>query len=135
MMMIKGKLNGNQRAAMQFFADNLLSKQLQRYILVHVVLTKHIENFGEIEVTDYNSKDVPRCFKLYVKKDIGDDEILKTLAHEMVHVKQYCKRELNEEMTKWQGKPYDIRNVDYFDRPWEIEAHTLGDNLVEQYEF
>ena len=132
-MIIKGKLNGNQRSAMHFFADKLLSKQLQRYILVHVVLTKHIENFGEIEVTDHNSKDVPRCFKLYVRKDIGDAEILKTLAHEMVHVKQYCKRELNEEMTKWRGRSYDIRKVSYFDRPWEIEAHEVGDSLVQEF--
>jgi hypothetical protein len=39
--------------------------------------------------------------------------MLTTLAHELVHVKQYVKKEM----------PKDITEGDYWDRPHEIEAH------------
>jgi hypothetical protein len=40
-------------------------------------------------------------------------DMLTTLAHELVHVKQYVKKEM----------PEDITEGDYWDRDFEIEAH------------
>ena len=45
-----------------------------------------------------------------------------TLAHEMVHVKQYVRHELKEP-TVWKGTNINTDKVEYWDLPWEIEAH------------
>ena len=36
-------------------------------------------------------------------------------------------------MSKWKGQEVDSDNIDYDDQPWEIEAHTLGDKLYEEF--
>ena len=132
-MIINGKLSKQQKLAIQFFADKLLTNQLKPYIMVDVVFTQKLDIAGEIEVTDYNMRGVPRCFKLHIHKKIGSEEILRTIAHEMVHLKQYCRRELNEEMNRWMGKKVNPDEIPYLDRPWEIEAHKVGDNLYEEF--
>lgn len=55
---------------------------------------------------------------------------LSTLAHEMVHVKQFARGELYESinlgMHRWKGEWLSNNRQcvkDYWDHPWEIEAH------------
>lgn len=70
-----------------------------------------------------------RYFEIEVSKDIRHRRLLETVAHEMVHVKQYARRELSENTYckvanryKWQGETLK-KTPEYWDRPWEIEAH------------
>jgi len=56
------------------------------------------------------------------------------LAHEMVHVKQYVRKELDYKMCTWKSKPIDPDEMDYYDRPWEAEAFALQDVLLAKYE-
>ena len=49
--------------------------------------------------------------------------LLETLAHEMVHVKQFARRELHPATDTWYGKTYNPKKISYWDLPWEIEAH------------
>ena len=56
------------------------------------------------------------------------------LAHEMIHVKQYAKRELtvtsNREVI-WKGQKYSSHNAEHGDpRPWEREAYRNDIRLV-----
>ena len=50
-----------------------------------------------------------------------------SMCHEMVHVKQFAKGEMRDlsgaEKVSWNGERYDLSADEYFDRPWEIEAH------------
>jgi predicted SprT family Zn-dependent metalloprotease len=132
-MNITGKMSKKQKLAIQFFADKLLSKQMQRHVSIAVSFITKTQTYGEIGIEDYNSTDQPRGFKIYVNRKTGDEEILKTIAHEMVHLKQYCKKELNEEMTHWKGQRVSLNKIPYFERPWEIEAHEIGDKIYEEF--
>ncbi len=53
---------------------------------------------------------------MIVLKDQADGQMIVTLAHEMVHVKQYLKDNLAEHFT------YDIP---YMERWWEKEAYAM----------
>lgn len=70
--------------------------------------------------------DRPRVFELEIDKNLRLRKLLETIAHEMVHVKQYARGELYEgsrvNKHRWQGKWID-KDPDYWDQPWEIEAH------------
>jgi hypothetical protein len=54
----------------------------------------------------------------------------------MVHVKQYARGELyvgaRNAKHRWQGK-WMSENVNYWDHPWEIEAHGRESGLFIQY--
>ena len=56
---------------------------------------------------------------------------LSTLAHEMVHVKQWATGEMKElvrqNKTRFKGELFG--NTEYWFRPWEIEAHGIEKGL------
>ena len=133
-MNIFGKLSKEQKLAIKHFANKLISKQMQKNVTIRVIFTKYQSMLGETEIMDYNAKGEPREFALILQKNIDKNETLKTLAHEMVHVKQYLYKELNEQMTFWKKKKVsEEQYANYCDRPWEKEAYKVGDKLFEEY--
>lgn len=63
-----------------------------------------------------------RTFELEIGTNQRLRRIMETVAHEMVHVKQYARNELKPDY-QWQGKTVNPERVEYWDLPWEIEAH------------
>ena len=78
-------------------------------------------------------EDNNRTFELEIDKTQSLRALLETVAHEMVHVKQYARRELNPNKEVWMGKTYNPKNVNYWDLPWEIEAHGREVGLFVRY--
>lgn len=65
---------------------------------------------------------------------------MKTIIHEMVHVKQYVNREMRDfdnGDTKFQGKTIiaekQCNYYEYWDLPWEVEAYGHQEGTYEQY--
>ena len=66
-----------------------------------------------------------RTFELEIEKKLNLKTLLTTVAHEMVHVKQFARGELYENSAnkhRWQGTWLN-KDPEYWDAPWEIEAH------------
>ena len=80
--------------------------------------------------------DRPREFELEIERSLSMRTLLETVAHEMVHVKQYARGELYQGVRiakhRWQGK-WVSNNVNYWDQPWEIEAHGREAGLFIQW--
>ena len=70
--------------------------------------------------------DRPRTFEIEIERSLRLRRLLETVAHEMVHVKQYARGELYQGVRiakhRWQGK-WVSNSLDYWDQPWEVEAH------------
>lgn len=68
----------------------------------------------------------PREFTIRADACQKQRQLLETIAHEMVHVKQYARDEMRQLSTKpvcrFNGAHYP-NDLDYWDQPWEIEAH------------
>ena len=131
-MIVKGKVSKSHLSAMNYFADSLLTKQLKKHIIIHVKFRKTMDVLGLVEIEDYNLSGKPREFILEINRNQSDIEILRTLAHEMVHVRQYAYGELNEEGTQWCGQKM-ARDLEYHEQPWEIEANDVGDIIFYSY--
>jgi len=67
--------------------------------------------------------------------------LLKTLFHEMVHMRQYITRELI--WVRWNSNSYiraiwkkknvgRIEDINYWEQPWEVEAHELDRKYWEE---
>jgi hypothetical protein len=69
----------------------------------------------------------PREFKICINSKLCRKKQLLALAHEIVHVKQWSKGEMQDTMRgpshiKWKAE-YIPETVHYYDLPWEVEAH------------
>ena len=136
---IDKKLKVAMYAMTEFAMARLVpSKKLRDNISIDIHLRKHL-NAGEAKLSEHANRYRPRDFKVLLnhhemeKDDYGRErtdtewahEILKTLAHELVHVKQYVMGELTwrERGLLWKGHLYTPENLgEYFDTPYEIEA-------------
>lgn len=137
---MKRKISLKQKLtlAKKFFARELFTAQMLPHVFIDIRLER-LGNFdGLCEVTGYNSKNKPREFLISINKKLSDHEKIVTLAHEMVHVKQYAYCELDEQMTKWQGRRIIRINPDYNSNPWEVEAYqreyVLFDLMMGSYD-
>lgn len=77
----------------------------------------------------------PNDFTIQIEPKQKIPMLLNSLAHELVHVKQWAKGEFFElqrerQVYKFNGKKFDISKIDYWDLPWEIEAHGRAIGLV-----
>ena len=131
-MIITGKIPKTHRAAIQFYAEHLFTPQKRRHLCLNIKYRKQMDYLGLVTVEDYNVIGMPNEFTIEVHKE-SEAEMLKTLAHEMCHVVQYSRGELNETMTLWRGKKVDADEIPYTEQPWEIEAETKGIQLYEAF--
>ena len=80
--------------------------------------------------------DKRREFEIVLDKNIDTKDLIRTVIHEMVHVKQYIRKEMDSEIVgsrmRWKSKtyPYDIK---YDDMPWEKEANRLETKYGNEY--
>lgn len=72
-----------------------------------------------------------RDFEIELKKGMSIYDLIATICHEMVHVKQYYRGELfdNGEGVRWKSKKISA-DTDYLDQPWEKEAFRLEEKLA-----
>tara|TARA_Y100000992_G_scaffold148558_1_gene99023 strand:- start:1304 stop:1705 length:402 start_codon:yes stop_codon:yes gene_type:complete len=71
-------------------------------------------------------QDDNRTYEIEVDKKLDIEEMIVTVCHEMVHVKQYARNELGI------NDKNDGQN--YFDLPYEKEAYELQEILLKQYQ-
>jgi hypothetical protein len=110
-----------------FCADNLLSTRLSNTLLLKIEISDL--GIGDIDGDcDYEEWDDyrPKEFTIRVNKNLRIYKQLRTIAHEMVHVKQYATGEMRymwrpARHTKFNGLLYP-ESLNYWECPWEIEA-------------
>ena len=93
----------------------------------------NLEEYGYASVEDYNTRKQAREFLIEIHPGIGARKILETLAHEMVHVKQYIFNETDDNLSVWRGKKINSDKVDYWNHPWEIDAHGRETGLLTKF--
>lgn len=118
----------------QFYLEELVpSKRMRQNIFITIKFNEKLDVWGFASIEDYNASNKPREFLIELHPWIGAKNILRTLAHEMVHIKQYIMLETNESLSKWKGTPIDPDTIDYFLHPWEMEAHSLEPGLLTKF--
>lgn len=127
--------NQEIRYATKFFVSKLVSTRLAKALTLFVVFDRDHDTKGSCEYLDTNDR--PREFKIKVKPTLTKPETLKTIAHELVHVKQFARGEMKDYLFKnavrWNKQTIFHENVDYWDYPWEIEAFGREIGLYAKY--
>jgi hypothetical protein len=128
----------------RFFSNRFFSKDLSKQITVKLKLIRksnigYNEECAHVEWVDNNRQ--PRKFLIYISVPPRPSlkYIISTLAHEMVHVKQFVKNELVDlpstdyNVSVFKNKKYNLNRVSYYDQPWEIEAFGRERGLTKEY--
>ena len=146
------------KLAAQFFSDELMKPALSDTLLLNIKIqynTKYFMTKGDCMWDDLSPPPSPKEFNIRLGKEQKGHEqfYFKSLAHEMVHVKQFASNELDGIFGKnnthmWKGtnfnipsKMYPKKDVfsrvhldrddkDYYFQPWEIEAYGLEVGLI-----
>ena len=123
------------------------SKRLRDNLMIDIHL-KHHSNEGEAKLASGTNRYRPRAFKIILdhhrmetNEMTGETrtdmewfvEILKTLAHELVHVKQYVMGELSMRRAGlcYRGVHHVVDTLsEYFELPYEIEAYGREKGLL-----
>lgn len=58
--------------------------------------------------------------------ELDRNRYITVISHELTHLKQYQTKRLiiNNNVPFWEGKEFEVRGVEYSDRPWEYEAFS-----------
>ena len=129
--------------AARFFARQLMDPRMVRNLEIDLEVWKGLDVEGEC--VDEDGTKNPRYFTIGLKRQ-SMEEMIKTLGHEMVHVKQHAKNELQggvmiaargkmKMTSRWMGKVWKPNGKEdhYFDAPWEIEAYGREVGLYQKW--
>ena len=123
-----------------------VSDRIQKNLVINLHM-KHYDTGGEAKISEWTNRYSPREFDVFVDwhrllldeygREKGDEEwfhdVLKTLAHEMVHVSDYISGELTwrDKGLLWRGKNYEAENlVEYYRLPYEVKAFGMEKGLL-----
>lgn len=121
--------------AMVFFLNELFKKKKQNLFSLDITLVDTIVNNdsdlelrGECSYYELPSK--KKHFNIKLAQDNPANELVDTLAHEIVHLHQIVTGKLKFDSSGWywkgafigSGTPYTHTESDYFNLPWEVEA-------------
>jgi len=109
-----------------FCVDQLLPKHRTLELDFHLGNYEKTENIMGSCLHVYNNE-----FQIAIDNKQKLYDLILTVCHEMVHVKQYARRELKEDYpnTWWKGMTYtDARCY-----PWELEAWKMQKILAHNY--
>ena len=144
---IDNKLKVALYAMTEFAMARLVpSNRLRNNVSINIHL-KHHDEGGEAMLEDYADRYRPRDFKIIIdhhRAEIDDynrirndtewgHTILRTLAHELVHVKQYLVGDLSwrNKGMMWKGEKFAPEYLtDHLDTPYEVEAYGKEKGLL-----
>jgi|TARA_B110000858_G_scaffold165319_1_gene191907 hypothetical protein len=93
--------------------------------IVNCEINVELKNMAVYEGTCIDT-DV-RQYEIEISKSLTGDNFITTIFHEMVHVKQYVRKELFSECNFYKTRD------EYLNLPWEIEAYKTQETLLEEW--
>jgi hypothetical protein len=69
-----------------------------------------------------------KTFELEIRKGMNLYDLVSTICHEMVHVRQYYRKEMDNSH-RWKSRKVK-EDTSYHDQPWEKEAFRLEERLA-----
>jgi len=139
----KGRIKN--RNHYETFAENVVNELFPREFKRDIVIGIHFKNvvedglFGqaiEHDAVEY-LVEIGKVVDAGELRAVEPHEIASTIAHELVHIKQYIRRELTQGATVWKGQKIPVGprggTIRYRDQPWEKEAFSKEKELTELY--
>ena len=116
--------------AVRWFIQKYLSRHHIYIEMLHRGLRRE-QAYGYCSVSGAIYK--PREFLIEIDPKLDLELYTKTILHELVHLRQWVQGTLKERRGKMYYKDIKCEDLDYWDLPHEIEAHSLEQMYYEDY--
>lgn len=133
------RVQSHAKDLVRFCAGRLMSRRLAESLQIRVVFSNNLDESNELDGDCGYEDDEhrPKEFVIRVNVNLKLSKKLRTICHEMVHVKQYATGEMKymsrpARFTKFQGTLYPDE-FDYWESPWEIEAYGREPGLYTRW--
>lgn len=118
-----------------FFAERLIRPRTLSVLELCFVRT----DMEEDGLCECETNTNPRSFIIEISNKVKGEEFIKTVAHELVHVKQYVKGELKQRYKPhfhflWYNNVVKITDDNYYNSPWEVEAREWEEKLFDLFQ-
>ena len=120
--------NKFQRAIAEKVVGFCIKELLPRFRTLEI--TVNIKKIKGDAVGYCMMEDSNREFEIEISRELSLKDFITTLTHEMVHVKQYARNEMDGCSMRWK-KAKVKEGTNYWDLPWEKEAYRLQDALAQ----
>jgi hypothetical protein len=132
--------------ALRYYAEYLMSDGLLETLTIRLDFRRLRGFKADLAWTDRRER--PKRFRMNVHENLSREKVLESLAHEMVHVKQYATGQMMEyatdaEFVRWENEAWESDVDDtgdvcsdekYWFSPWELEARSLERGLFKTFE-
>ena len=122
--------NKTQREICEKVVGHMISELLPRFRTLDItvnLLNIKSEAIGFCMMQEKNQ------FEIELDKKLSIKDMVTALCHEMVHVKQFAKKEMVDGIKTgvpiWKSKKISL-NTNYWDLPWEKEAYRMEKKLA-----
>jgi hypothetical protein len=138
-MAISIDTNGNkrERELIESLAYYCIQKMMPRKknLEIDIIQVTNLRNTDGDWANCIDTEDL-NTFEIKVERQMSLRKKLLSVAHELVHVKQFARKELEHtesiSYSTWYGKRYRTTNK-YWELPWEIEAYGMELGLFNQW--
>jgi hypothetical protein len=125
------------RSAASHALDYLVSTRMKNSLEITIIIRKDLYKnkllWGDMSVEDDSRSPKFYDVRLSYSGVQSYGQLIKVLCHELIHVAQFATRRLRHLSGPLRigfGRDhYTSSDVDYDDRPWELEAHALEDEI------
>ena len=122
--------NKTQREICEKVVHHMISKLLPRFRTLDI--TVNLLNIKS-EAIGFCMEEDKNQFEIEIDKKIGIKDMVQALCHEMVHVKQFARKEMvngvKTGVARWKSKTISL-DTNYWDLPWEKEAYRMEKELA-----
>lgn len=133
-----GAANPTLRRDLRSIAKAVIDDLVRPGIAENLQITINIKNSNMEGALGYclprERNHLPRNFLIELYGKVNKKQLMQTLVHELVHVKQFAHNELKfyrmSSCSRWE----DIvigEETDYWDQPWEVEARAFEKPLFD----
>jgi hypothetical protein len=103
----------------------------------HDIISVAFETKTDMEVDGFCTQEDEFDYTIELRSDLRNEDLERTIIHELVHIWQYVRGDLVQEHIDglgprmvWMGE--DMTSVDYNDRPWEQQAVALEERYYNE---
>ena len=122
--------NKTQREICENVVSHMISELLPRFRTLDI--TVNLVNIKS-EAIGFCMEEDKNQFEIELDKKLSIKDMVTALCHEMVHVKQFAKKEMVDGIKTgvpiWKSKKISL-NTNYWDLPWEKEAYRMEKKLA-----
>ena len=122
--------NKTQREICEKVVHHMISKLLPRFRTLDITI--NLVNIKS-EAVGFCMEEDKNRFEIEIDKKLSIKDMVTALCHEMVHVKQFARKEMVDGVetgvARWKSKTIPL-DTNYWDLPWEKEAYRMEKKLA-----